>query len=76
MATLKMAILVNLGPQIYKVNEGKNSQNCKNSFKVVESWDSHSESLKDNVYNEYKGLEYFLCGMNSENEIETCHNLL
>ena len=44
----------------------------KNGFKTVESWDNHSESLENNLYNDFKGPEYLLCGTNLENEIDTC----
>ena len=32
----------------------------KNGFKIVETWDNHSESLKNNLYNDFKGQEYLL----------------
>ena len=44
----------------------------KNGFKIVETWDNHSESLKNNLYNAFKGPEYLLGGTNLENEIDTC----
>ena len=44
----------------------------KNGFKIVETWDNHSESLKNNLYNDFKGPEYLLGGTNLENEIDTC----
>ena len=47
-------------------------QKHKNGFKVVEIWDNHSESLKNNLYNDFKGPEHLLGGMNLENEIDTC----
>ena len=47
-------------------------QKHKNGFKIVEIWDNHSESLKNNLYNDFKGPEHLLGGMNLENEIDTC----
>ena len=47
-------------------------QKHKNGFKIVEIWDNHSESLKNNLYNDFKGPEHLLGGMNFENEIDTC----
>ena len=47
-------------------------QKHKNGFKIVEIWDNHSESLKNNLYNDFKGQEHLLGGMNLENEIDTC----
>ena len=47
-------------------------QNRKNSFKMVEIWDNHSKSLKNIFYNDFKGTEYLLAGVNLENEIDTC----
>ena len=47
-------------------------QKHKNGFKIVEIWDNHSESLKNNLYNDFKGPEHPLGGMNLENEIDTC----
>ena len=47
-------------------------QKHKNGFKIVEIWDNHSESLKNNLYNDFKGPELLLGGMNLENEIDTC----
>ena len=47
-------------------------QNRKNSFKMVEIWDNHSKSLKNNFYNDFKGTEYLFAGVNLENEIDTC----
>ena len=47
-------------------------QKHKNVFKIVEIWDNHSESLKNNLYNDFKGPEHLLGGMNLENEIDTC----
>ena len=47
-------------------------QKHKNGFKVVKIWDNHSESLKNNLYNDFKGPEHLLGGMNLENEIDTC----
>ena len=47
-------------------------QKHKNGFKIVEIWDNHSESLKNNMFNDFKGLEHLLGGMNLENEIDTC----
>ena len=47
-------------------------QNHKNGFKIVEIWDNHSVSLKNNLYNDLKGPEHLLGGMNLENEIDTC----
>ena len=47
-------------------------QKHKNGFKIVEMWDNHSESLKNNLYNNLKGPEHLLGGMNLENEIDTC----
>ena len=44
----------------------------KNGFKIVETWDNHSESLKNNLYNDFKAPEYLLGGTNLENEIDTC----
>ena len=46
-------------------------QKHKNGFKIVEIWDNHSESLKNNLYNDFKGPEHLLGGMNLENEIDT-----
>ena len=43
----------------------------KNGFKTVEAWDNHSESLKNNLYNDFKGPEYLLGGRNLENEIDS-----
>ena len=43
----------------------------KNGFKIVETWDNHSESLQNNLYNDFKGPEYLLGGMNLENKIDT-----
>ena len=39
---------------------------------MVEIWDNHSESLKNNLYNDFKGPGHLLGGMNLENEIDTC----
>ena len=39
--------------------------------KIVEIWDNPSQSLENNLYNDFKGLEHLLGGMN-ENEIDTC----
>ena len=47
-------------------------QKHKNGFKIVEIWDNHSESLKNNLYNDFKGPEHLLGGMNLENKIDTC----
>ena len=47
-------------------------QKHKNGFKIVEIWDNHSESLKNNLYNDFKGPEHLLGGMNLENEIYPC----
>ena len=47
-------------------------QKHKNGFKIVEIWDNHSESLKNNLYNDFKGPEHLLVGMNLENKIDTC----
>ena len=47
-------------------------QKHKNGFKTVEVWDNHSESLKNNLYNDFKGPEHLLGGKNLENEIDTC----
>ena len=47
-------------------------QKHKNGFKIVEIWDNHSESLKNNLYNDFKGPDHLLGGMNLENEIDTC----
>ena len=47
-------------------------QKHKNGFKIVEIWDNHSVSLKNNLYNDFKGPEHLLGGMNLENEIDTC----
>ena len=47
-------------------------QKHKNGFKIVEIWDNHSESLKNNLCNDFKGQEHLLSGMNLENEIDTC----
>ena len=47
-------------------------QKHKNGFKIVEIWDNHSESLKNNLYNDFKGPEHLLGGMKLENEIDTC----
>ena len=47
-------------------------QKHKNGFKMVEIWDNHSESLKNNLYNDFKGPGHLLGGMNLENEIDTC----
>ena len=47
-------------------------QNRKNSFKMVEIWDNHSKSLKNNFYNDFKGTEYLLAAVNLENKIDTC----
>ena len=47
-------------------------QKHKNGFKIVEIWDNHSESLKNNLYNDFKGPEHLLGGMNLENEIDSC----
>ena len=47
-------------------------QKHKNGFKIVKIWDNHSESLKNNLYNDFKGPEHLLGGMNLENEIDTC----
>ena len=45
-------------------------QKHKNGFKIVEIWDNHSESLINNLYNDFKGPEHLLGGMNFENEID------
>ena len=47
-------------------------QKHKNGFKIVEIWDNHSESLINNLYNDFKGPEHLLGGMNLENEIDSC----
>ena len=47
-------------------------QKHKNGFKIVEIWDNHSESLKNNLYNDFKGPEHLLGGMNLENKIDSC----
>ena len=47
-------------------------QNRKNSFKMVEIWENHSKSLKNNFCNDFKGTEYLLAAVNLENEIDTC----
>ena len=47
-------------------------QKHKNGFKMVGIWDNHSESLKNYLYNDFKGPEHLLGGMNLENEIDTC----
>ena len=39
---------------------------------MVEIWDNHSKSLKNIFYNDFKGTEYLLAGVNLENEIDTC----
>ena len=47
-------------------------QKYKNSFKIVEIWDNPSQSLENNLYNDFKGPKHLLGGMNLENEIDTC----
>ena len=47
-------------------------QKHKNGFKIVEIWDNLSQSLENNLYNDFKGPEHLLGGMNLENEIDTC----
>ena len=47
-------------------------QKHKNGFKIVEIWDNLSQSLENNLYNDFKGPEHLLGGMNFENEIDTC----
>ena len=47
-------------------------QKHKNGFKIVEIWDNPSQSLENNLYNDFKGPEHLLGGMNLENEIDTC----
>ena len=47
-------------------------QKHKNGFKIVENWDNPSQSLENNLYNDFKGPEHLLGGMNLENEIDTC----
>ena len=47
-------------------------QKHKNGFKIVEILDNHSESLKNNLYNDFKEPEHLLGGMNLETEIDTC----
>ena len=64
--------MVVLGPQIHKVNGRNIDPKRKNGFKIVETWDNHSESLKNNLDNDFKGPEYFLGGKNLENKIDTC----
>ena len=44
-------------------------QKHKNGFKIVEIWDNHSESLKNNLYNDFKGPEHLLGGMNLKNKL-------
>ena len=39
---------------------------------MVEIWDNHSKSLKNNFYNNFKGTEYLQAGVNLKNEIDTC----
>ena len=39
-------------------------QKHKYGFKIVEIWDNHSESLKNNLCNDFKGQEHLLGGMN------------
>ena len=46
-------------------------QKHKNGFKIVEIWDNLSQSLENNLYNDFKGPEHLLGGMNLENEIDT-----
>ena len=47
-------------------------QKHKNGFKIVEILDNHSESLKNNLYVDFRGPEHLFGGMNLENEIDTC----
>ncbi len=44
----------------------------KNGFKIVEILDNLSQSLENNLYNDFKGPEHLLGGMILENEIDTC----
>ena len=64
--------MVVLGPQILKVNGSNNWSKTQKWLKKVEIWDNHSESLKNNLYNAFKGPDDLLGGMNLENEIDTC----
>ena len=41
-------------------------------FKIVAIWDNNSESLQNNLCNDFKRPEYLLSGMNLENEIDKC----
>ena len=43
-----------LGPQIHKVKAATIGQEHKNSFKIVEIWDNLSQSLENNLYNDFK----------------------
>ena len=47
-------------------------QKHKKNFKLVEIWDNPSQSLENNLYDDFKGPEHLLGGMNFENEIDTC----
>ena len=47
-------------------------QKHKNGFKINEIWDNLSQSLENNLYNDFKGPEHLLGGMNLENKIDTC----
>ena len=51
-------------------------QKHKNGFKIVEIWDNPSQSLENNLYNDFKGPEHLLGGMNLENEIDTCQTTM
>ena len=46
-------------------------QKHKNAFKIVENWDNPSQSLENNLYNDFKGPEPLSGGMNLEKEIDT-----
>ena len=39
---------------------------------MVEIWDNHPKSLKNNFFNDFKGTEYLLGGVNLKKEIDTC----
>ena len=47
-------------------------QKHKNGLKRVEIWENHSESLENDLYNDFQGPEHLQVGMNWENEIDTC----